>query len=183
METQLATSLDLAFDRLADFLSVQRPLSTDDLEPIFCLQAAVGVGEAERERLHERLGEFAGEGHRGAVALGVLIGLFAAQFAQPSAESTMAGGPAPAGEARRVAYMRRRPAGFWIAAAFAVALVAFVVDQSTGDETGPPYDDPLINKIAFGVFMGAMLLFVVLCAIALVRRIAARGASDSSASG
>ena len=52
-----------------------------------------------------------------------------------------------------------------------VAVVAFAVDRTTGDETGPPYNDPLINKIAFVVFMGAALLFVALCAIALVRRI------------
>ena len=48
------------------------------------------------------------------------------------------------------------------------------LDRTTGDETGPPYDDPLINKIAFVVFIGATLLFVALCGIALVRRISRR---------
>ena len=70
--------------------------------------------------------------------------------------------------------MRHRPAGFWIGLVLVVAVVAFAVDQTTGDETGPPYDDPLINKIAFLVFIGATLLFVALCGIALVRRISRR---------
>jgi hypothetical protein len=34
---------------------------------------------------------------------------------------------------------------FWIASTFVLGAVALVVDRTTGDETGPPYDDPLIN--------------------------------------
>ena len=70
--------------------------------------------------------------------------------------------------------MRHRPSGFWIGVVLSVAVVAFAVDRTTGDETGPPYDDPLINKIAFGVFIGATLFFVALCGIAVVRRISRR---------
>ena len=67
--------------------------------------------------------------------------------------------------------MRHRPSRFWIGVVLLIAVVAFAVDRTTGDETGPPYDDPLINKIAFFVFIAATLLFVALCGIALVRRI------------
>jgi hypothetical protein len=70
--------------------------------------------------------------------------------------------------------MRHRSPGFWIGLVLFNAVVALAVDQTTGDETGPPYDDPLINKIAFGVFIGATLFFVALCGIALVRRISRR---------
>jgi hypothetical protein len=45
--------------------------------------------------------------------------------------------------------MRSGRLSFWIAAVFVVAAVDLVVDRTTGDETGPPYDDPLINQIAF----------------------------------
>lgn len=70
--------------------------------------------------------------------------------------------------------MRHRPSGFWIGVVLLIAVFAFAVDRTTGDETGPPYDDPLINKIAFVVFIGATLLFVALCGVALVRRISRR---------
>ncbi len=49
--------------------------------------------------------------------------------------------------------------------------VAFAVDRTTGDESGPPYDDPLINKLAFYLFIGATLVLVALCFIAVVRQI------------
>lgn len=48
--------------------------------------------------------------------------------------------------------------GFWIGVVLLIAVAAFAVDRTTGDETGPPYDDPLLNKIAFVVFIGATLL-------------------------
>ena len=70
--------------------------------------------------------------------------------------------------------MRHRPSGFWIGLVLLLAVVAFAVDRTTGDETGPPYDDPLINWIAFAVFIGATLLFVTLCGMALVRWISRR---------
>ena len=66
---------------------------------------------------------------------------------------------------------------FWIAMVFVVAAVALAVDRTTGDETGPPYDDPLINQIAFVVFIGATLIFVALCVIVFVRWIRTRGSA------
>ena len=70
--------------------------------------------------------------------------------------------------------MRRRGMSFWIALAFVLGAVALAVDQTTGDETGPPYDDPLINDLAFFVFIGAIVVFVALCVIAVVRQIGVR---------
>ena len=70
--------------------------------------------------------------------------------------------------------MRRRRLSFWIALAFLLGAVALAVDRTTGDETGPPYDDPLINKLAFYVFIGATLVLVALCVIAVVRQIRIR---------
>ena len=70
--------------------------------------------------------------------------------------------------------MRRRRLSLWIALVFVLGAVALAVDQTTGDETGPPYDDPLINDIAFFVFLGAIVVFVALCVIAVVRQIRAR---------
>jgi hypothetical protein len=67
--------------------------------------------------------------------------------------------------------VRRRRLSLWIGVAFVLAAVALAVDRTTGDETGPPYDDPLINKLAFYVFIGATLVLVVLCVIAVVRQI------------
>jgi hypothetical protein len=52
--------------------------------------------------------------------------------------------------------------------------VALAVDRTTGDETGPPYDDPLINELAFYVFIGATLVLVSLCVVAVVRKIRVR---------
>ena len=71
--------------------------------------------------------------------------------------------------------MRRRRLSFWIALAVVLGAVALAVDRTTGDETGPPYDDPLINKLAFYVFIGTTLVLVVLCVIAVVRQIRISG--------
>ena len=67
--------------------------------------------------------------------------------------------------------MRRHRLSFWIALAFVLGVVALAVDRTTGDETGPPYDDPLINELAFYVFIGATLVLIALCIIAIVRQI------------
>lgn len=69
--------------------------------------------------------------------------------------------------------MKRRRRSFWIALAFVLAGVALVVDQTTGDDTGPPYHDPFINKLAFFVFMTAMLALITLCVAAAVAAIRA----------
>jgi ABC-type branched-subunit amino acid transport system permease subunit len=65
--------------------------------------------------------------------------------------------------------VRRRPLGFWIALCVVVAVVSFVVDQNTGDTTGPPYDDPYYNDAAFFAFWVSALAFGVLSALALWR--------------
>ncbi len=63
----------------------------------------------------------------------------------------------------------------WIAAAFVVAVVSLVIDQNTGDTTGPPYHDSLLNQSAFFVFF-ATILFLGLCVFALARLIRGRSA-------
>ena len=42
---------------------------------------------------------------------------------------------------------------FWIASTFVLGAVALIVDRTTGGETGPPYDDPLINPYPAAVFV------------------------------
>jgi hypothetical protein len=77
----LAHSLSAAFDRLDDFLEVQGPKLAP--EAIDLLQAAVGVTESERRVIAERVVSLQPPDkppHSGAVLLGVLVGLFAAQF-------------------------------------------------------------------------------------------------------
>jgi hypothetical protein len=53
-------------------------------EGVDLLQAAVGVGDAERRILCERLPALAAEPHAGGVLLGVLVGLFAAKATRPN---------------------------------------------------------------------------------------------------
>jgi hypothetical protein len=77
----LIDSLSSAFDRLDDFADVQGPTLTP--ESVGLLQAAAGITERERRVISERvlaLERTGGPAHRGAVLLGVLVGLFAAQF-------------------------------------------------------------------------------------------------------
>jgi len=68
--------------------------------------------------------------------------------------------------------MRRsggRPTLFWLGVVLLVALVSFVVDQTTGDKTGPAYHDPLINQVAFFIFWATIPILIVLVGVALVR--------------
>jgi hypothetical protein len=77
----LIDSLSSAFDRLDDFVEVQGPQLTP--ESVDLLQAAAGISERERRLICERLLALEQPGrpaHKGAVLLGVLVGLFAAQF-------------------------------------------------------------------------------------------------------
>jgi hypothetical protein len=55
----------------------------------------------------------------------------------------------------------------WLPLGLAIAAVSLVVDQNTGDETGPPYHDPLINQISFFVFFGTCLLLVATTAVVI----------------
>ena len=77
----LVDSLSSAFDRLHDFVEVQGPQLTP--ESVELLQAAVGITDGERRVMAERVLALEQPGrpvHTGAVLLGVLVGLFAAQF-------------------------------------------------------------------------------------------------------
>ena len=77
----LSDSLSDAFDRFDHFLEVQGPRLTP--EAVDLLQASAGVSESERRVIAERVGSLQASDnppHTGALLLGVLVGLFAAQF-------------------------------------------------------------------------------------------------------
>jgi hypothetical protein len=77
----LSDSLAIAFDRLDDFAAVQgSPLSTD---AVLLLQESVGIADPERRLILERLASLQPPGRptpAGAVLLGILIGLSAAEL-------------------------------------------------------------------------------------------------------
>lgn len=73
----IAHSLAAAFDRIDDFLSVQG--SRLNVDAVRCLQEAVGVMEAERAVIVDRLGDLRERGHTPEDA-SVLLGLFARQI-------------------------------------------------------------------------------------------------------
>ena len=63
-------------------------------------------------------------------------------------------------------YTRQLPILF--AAVFVVGVVSLVVDRNTGDATGPPYDDSLLNVVSFYTFLVSLVTFVGLCTVGLV---------------
>ena len=63
-------------------------------------------------------------------------------------------------------YTRQLPILF--AAVFVVGVVSLVVDRNTGDTTGPPYDDSLLNVVSFYTFLASLVIFVGLCIVGLV---------------
>lgn len=68
-----------AFDRVESFCAVQLAEQGGfTLEAVARLQEAVGLGDAERRLVAQRLPAL-GDSSAGAVLLGVLLGLFAAQ--------------------------------------------------------------------------------------------------------
>ena len=74
-----AEQLDAAFDRIDAFLAVQTPGPT--LDAVNLLQEAVGVDADARAIVRERVAALASGAHAptaGAVLLGILVGLFAA---------------------------------------------------------------------------------------------------------
>jgi dienelactone hydrolase len=78
----LAVTPDLAaaFDRIDDFLAVQGPAPASDA--VLALEEAVGLDDASRAVIRERVGALADAGHAaaaGSVVLGILVGLFAAE--------------------------------------------------------------------------------------------------------
>jgi hypothetical protein len=77
----LADHLTFAFDRLDVFVEVQGPHLTPEIVDL--LQAAAGITEDERRVIADRIVALEPPGtpvHKGAALLGVLVGLFAAQF-------------------------------------------------------------------------------------------------------
>ncbi len=64
--------------------------------------------------------------------------------------------------------MNRRHLPILIAAVFVVGVVSLVVDRNTGDTTGPPYDDSLLNVISFYTFLASLVIFVGLCIVGAV---------------
>jgi len=78
----LAVMPDLAtaFDRIDDFLAVQGPAPARDA--VLALEEAVGLDDASRAVIRERVRALADAGHStaaGSVVLGILVGLFAAE--------------------------------------------------------------------------------------------------------
>ncbi len=77
---EITDSVDTAFDRLADFQSVQAGADADQmLEAVTLLQESVGISDDDRVLLRDRLEEIRGtKPAKGAVLLGLILGLMAA---------------------------------------------------------------------------------------------------------
>jgi hypothetical protein len=77
----LTDALQAAFDRIEDFLAVQSadgaPIA---LEPVMRLQESVGINDDARAAFVERLSDVQPDGDAGAVLLGLIVGLSAAQL-------------------------------------------------------------------------------------------------------
>jgi hypothetical protein len=69
--------LSAAFDRIDDFVAVQNAAGGITVEAVELLQRAVGVGDVDRAVIARRVEALGAPG--GAVLLGVLVGLLAAQ--------------------------------------------------------------------------------------------------------
>jgi hypothetical protein len=75
-----------AFDRIEDFLAVNRGVEPDRYrDAVLCLQKAVGIGERERDVIRERLERLDDAGERAADQVaGLLLGLIIAGLGVPS---------------------------------------------------------------------------------------------------
>ena len=69
--------LATAFDRIDDFLTVQRAAGGITVEAVELLQRAVGVEDEERALIAQRVETLGASG--GSVLLGIIIGLLAAE--------------------------------------------------------------------------------------------------------
>ncbi|WP_354699035.1 hypothetical protein DSM112329_04739 [Paraconexibacter sp. AEG42_29] len=79
--TALAEALREAFDRLTDFVVVQTAGDRElELADVLCLQESVGIDDDARAMFASRLDEVQPDAPVGAVLLGVLLGLSAAQL-------------------------------------------------------------------------------------------------------
>ncbi|HEU4978742.1 MAG TPA: hypothetical protein VFT42_07605 [Solirubrobacteraceae bacterium] len=73
-------ALTAAFDRLDDFVTVQRAQRGEiTLDAVLLLQEAVGMDDAGRMTIDERVPRLTRRAEPAAVLLGVLVGLLAAQ--------------------------------------------------------------------------------------------------------
>jgi hypothetical protein len=72
--------LSTAFDRIDDFVAVQRAAGEITVEAVELLQQSVGVEDHQRALIAQRVEALGASG--GAVLLGVLVGLLAAEAAQ-----------------------------------------------------------------------------------------------------
>lgn len=81
--TEIADSLARAFDRIADFQTVQIGCTSDELlDAVTRLQESVGIADEPRAVIAERLDTIAGSSRApGHVLLGVIVGLMAAELA------------------------------------------------------------------------------------------------------
>ncbi len=75
-----------AFDRIDDFLAVQSGVPfSEHVRGVKRLQEAVGIDDAGRAVIRERLESLDQLDHAGGVLLGLILGLFAAEAGVPSA--------------------------------------------------------------------------------------------------
>ena len=65
------------FDRVQDFLAVQGAMPS--MQAVLNLQSAVGIEDEERSLIRERSESLGCTEHAGALLLGILVGLFAAE--------------------------------------------------------------------------------------------------------
>lgn len=76
-----------------------------------------------------------------------------------------------------MAWLKSRRLPFWILVTALLSAASYVVDVNTGAKTGPPYDDPWYNLIAFLVNRLSLLVLFALVLISLgllARRLARR---------
>lgn len=82
----IATALERAFDRFDDFRAVQRASAPAELEAaVLCLQEAVGIGDAERAVLRDRIKRLGPRYQSGPLLTGVIVGLLATMEAEEGA--------------------------------------------------------------------------------------------------
>ena len=77
----LTLDLEQALDRIDAFRAIHEPGVT--MEAVLCLQEAVGIDEAARVLIRERLYDAETSGDPTATFLGLIIGLLAAGFEHP----------------------------------------------------------------------------------------------------
>lgn len=83
----LADNVARAFDRIADFEAVQRGAGADELlAAVTRLQESVGIDDEARVVLRERLAARGWSSSTGQVALGLVVGLMAAELRSDAEE-------------------------------------------------------------------------------------------------